>query len=197
MWASGRYGFHHDLMIGEEVRRTSRILDISEKSGKAGDMVFVTVRHLIHSARGLAIEEVQDIVYLRTPESYVPPEPKQAPADLQWKEAYPVDPVLLFRFSALTFNGHRIHYDWRYTTEVEKYPGRIVHGPLQALLLLESAKRHHPTKKPARYSFRSVRPIFEFDIVHLCGQEKPDGSCDLFTADAEGHIATQASISWR
>jgi 3-methylfumaryl-CoA hydratase len=160
-------------------------------------MVFVTVRHLIHSERGPAIEEDQDIVYLRPPKSHVRPEPKQAPTDLHWHETYPIDPVLLFRFSALTFNGHRIHYDWRYATEVEQYPGRVVHGPLQALLLLESTKQHHPSKKPAGYTFRSVQPLFESDTIYLSGHTNPDGSCDVYTTNAEGHVATQADITWK
>ncbi|MEW6665301.1 MAG: MaoC family dehydratase N-terminal domain-containing protein [Thermodesulfobacteriota bacterium] len=197
MWASGRFRFHHDLRIGEEVRRTSEILDISEKTGKSGEMVFVTIRHLIHSAEGVALEEEQDIVYIRTPESYVRPEPRQVPMELHWKEAYPIDPVLLFRFSALTFNSHRIHYDWRYATEVERYPGRLVHGPLQGLLLMESAKHRHPSKKPASYRFRSIYPIFEFDTLYVCGHDNPDGSCELYTADGEGHMATLGGITWK
>lgn len=197
MWASSRFKFHQNLIIGEEIRKTSEILKISEKEGKAGRMVFVTVKHLIQSARGVAVEEEQDIVYLPMPKSFVQPEPNPIPVDLQWKEQYPIDPVLLFRFSALTFNGHKIHYDWRYTTEVEKYPGLVVHGPLQALLLFESATKNNPGKKPASYSFRAVRPIFEFDKLTVCGRSNPDGSHDLFTANTDGNIGMQATIAWR
>jgi 3-methylfumaryl-CoA hydratase len=197
MWASSRFKFHQNLIIGEEIRKTSEILKISEKEGKAGRMVFVTVKHLIQSARGVAVEEEQDIVYLPMPKSFVQPEPNPIPIDLQWKEQYPIDPVLLFRFSALTFNGHKIHYDWRYTTEVEKYPGLVVHGPLQALLLFESAKKNNPGKKPVSYSFRAVRPIFEFDKLTVCGRSNPDGSHDLFTANTDGNIGMQATIAWR
>jgi 3-methylfumaryl-CoA hydratase len=143
------------------------------------------------------VEEEQDIVYLPMPKSFVQPPANPVPADLQWKEEYPIDPVLLFRFSALTFNGHKIHYDWRYTTEVEKYPGLVVHGPLQALLLFEFAKKNNPGKKPLNYSFRAVRPIFEFDKVSICGQLKPDGSNDLYTANTDGNIGMQANITWR
>jgi 3-methylfumaryl-CoA hydratase len=197
MWASSRFKFHQNLIIGEEIRKTSEILKISEKEGKAGRMVFVTVKHLIQSARGVAVEEEQDIVYLPMPKSFVQPEPNPIPVDLQWKEQYPIDPVLLFRFSALTFNGHKIHYDWRYTTEVEKYPGLVVHGPLQALLLFESAKKNNPVKKPVSYSFRAVRPIFEFDKLTVCGRSNPDGSHDLFTANTDGNIGMQATVAWR
>lgn len=197
MWASSKIKFHQDLVIGEEIHKTSEILKISEKEGKAGKLVFVTVKHLIQSARGVAAEEEQDIVYLRMPKSFVEAKPNPVPEDLDWKEEYPIDPVLLFRFSALTFNGHKIHYDWRYATEVEKYPGLIVHGPLQALLLLESAKHHNPGRKPASFHFRGVRPIFEFDKVHICGKSNSDGGNDIYTANADSNIGMQATISWR
>jgi 3-methylfumaryl-CoA hydratase len=97
----------------------------------------------------------------------------------------------------LTFNGHKIHYDWRYATEVEKYPGLVVHGPLQALLLFESAKQKNPQKKPASFKFRAMRPLFDFDTVYLAGQNTPDGATDVYTADTEGNIAMQATVTWK
>lgn len=197
MWASGSLTFYHDLVIGEEIRKTSEIVKISEKEGKAGKLVFVTVKHLIQSAGRIAVQEEQNIVYLHMPKSFVEPKPNPIPDDLDWNEVYPVDPVLLFRFSALTFNGHRIHYDWKYATEVEKYPGLVVQGPLQALLLLESAKNHNPGSKPANFDFRAIRPIFAFDELHICGKSNPDGSQDIYTANADGNIGMQATITWR
>jgi 3-methylfumaryl-CoA hydratase len=197
MWASGSLTFYHDLVIGEEIRKTSEIVKISEKEGKAGKLVFVTVKHLIQSAARIAVQEEQNIVYLHMPKSFVEPKPNPIPDDLDWNEVYPVDPVLLFRFSALTFNGHRIHYDWKYATEVEKYPGLVVQGPLQALLLLESAKNHNPGRKPANFDFRAIRPIFAFDELHICGKSNPDGSQDIYTANADGNIGMQATITWR
>ncbi len=197
MWASGRLQFHQDLTVGEEIRKISEILKISEKEGKTGRMVFVTVRHSIESARGIAVEEEQDIVYLPMPKSFAPPPPNPLPIDLQWKEAYPIDPVLLFRYSALTFNGHKIHYDWRYATAVEKYPGLVVHGPLQAMLLFESAKNNNPGRKPVSYSFRAMRPLFEFDKVSICGKARAEGGHDLYTANADDNIGMQATMIWR
>ena len=197
MWASSRLTFHQDLVIGEEIRKTSEILKISEKQGKTGGMVFVTVRHLVYSEQGLAITEEQDIVYLPMPQSFTPPPPHLAPENLQWREDYPVSPVLLFRFSALTFNAHRIHYDRNYATEVEKYPGLVVHGPLQALLLMESAKKHYSEGKPASYTFRAVRPLFDFDRIMIGGQSKLDGGHELYTVNGDHHIAMQACIHWR
>ncbi len=197
MWASGQLTFHRNLRIGEAVTKTSEILKVAEKEGKAGSMVFVTVRHTISSARGIAIEEQQDIVYLPMPKQFVPAAPNPVPEDLEWQEAYPVDPVLLFRFSALTFNSHKIHYDMKYVTEVEKYPGLVVHGPLQAVLLLESAKRNNPNRQPASYRFRALRPLFDFDRVSVCGRSNSDGSHELYTANTDSHIGMQATLSWR
>jgi 3-methylfumaryl-CoA hydratase len=198
MWASGQLIFHQDLRIGDEVAKTSEILKVSEKDGKAGKMVFVTVKHSIRSEkRGLAVEEEQNIVYLPMPKIYTPAPPNPAPEDLGWKEEYFIDPVLLFRFSALTFNAHRIHYDIHYATEVEKYPGLVVHGPLQALLLLESVCKRNPDKKPALYDFRAVRPLFGFDKFHIGGQFRADGGHDLYAINTDGNITMQAAVSWR
>jgi 3-methylfumaryl-CoA hydratase len=197
MWASGQLTFHQDLRIGDEVAKTSEILKVSEKDGKAGKMVFVTVKHSIRSERGVAVEEEQNIVYLPMPKIYTSAPPNPAPEELGWKEEYFIDPVLLFRFSALTFNAHRIHYDIHYATEVEKYPGLVVHGPLQALLLLESACKRNPGKKPARYEYRGVRPLFVFDQASIGGQLRTDGGHDLYMINTDGNITMQAAVSWR
>lgn len=197
MWASSTLKFHQDPLIGENIKKTSEILKISEKEGKTGPMVFVTVRHCIETARGVAVEEDQNIVYLPMPKTFVAPKPTPLPAGLDWRDPYPIDSVLLFRFSALTFNGHKIHYDRRYASEVEKYPGLVVHGPLQALLLLESAKRHNPDKKPATFDFRAIRPLFDFDQLSVCGQANAEGGHRLYTANADNAIGMQANITWR
>jgi 3-methylfumaryl-CoA hydratase len=125
MWAGSRLTFKHNLIIGEEIKKDSEIIKITEKNGNAGSMVFITVKHRIKSVRGIAIEEEQDIVYLNKARSFTPPAPIPLPEDLQWHENYDVGSILLFRFSALTFNSHKIHYDWKYVTEEEKYPSII------------------------------------------------------------------------
>ena len=114
----------------------------------------------------------------------------------EWRETVAIDPVLLFRFSALTFNGHRIHYDRRYATEVEKYPGLVVHGPLQAVLLFDAACRHAPDRIPSRFDFRGVRPLFDFDVATLNGRRRDDGGTDVFTATGDGAICMQATLHW-
>ena len=107
-----------------------------------------------------------------------------------------MDPVLLFRFSALTFNGHRIHYDRPYAMETEKYPGLVVHGPLQAILLMEAARRWQPGRRPASYTFRGLRPLFDFDAVSVCGRKNETGGLDLFTANGDGAASMQANLGW-
>jgi 3-methylfumaryl-CoA hydratase len=197
MWAGGRLVFHGDLRVGEAISQRSEILKVAEKEGKAGRMVFVTVRHEVSSERGLAIEEEQDIVYVAMPEKWVSPPPVPAPAEVGWSEEVAVNTVLLFRFSALTFNGHRIHYDLPYATGVEKYPGLVVHGPLQAMLLMDAAKRRHPGRRPASFTFRGVRPLFHFESARLVGRADPAGGHDLFTVNGDGAVTMQATVHWR
>ena len=195
MWAGSRCTFHAPVRIGDTLERTSTILNVVEKSGKAGPMVFVTVRHENRANGALAMVEEQDIVYLNIPERFAPPPPVTVP-HADWSENVDTNPVLLFRFSALTFNGHRIHYDRSYTMDVEHYPGLVVHGPLQAALLFDAGTRHNPGKSPASFHFRGQRPLFDFDAITLNGKVEDDGSLNLFTATAEGGISMQAGMTW-
>lgn len=195
MWAGSRCVFHAPLRVGDTATKTSTILKVAEKTGRAGTMVFITVGHAIEVGGTLAYEEEQDIVYMAIPDVFTPPPPTPLPA-CDWQDALAVDPVLLFRFSALTFNGHRIHYDRAYATEIEHYPGLVVHGPLQAVALLDAACRHHADRVPARFSFRGIRPLFDFDAVTLNGRATSDTTIDLFTANADGAIGMEASVTW-
>ena len=145
MWAGSRIGLHAPLRLGQALSRTSRIGDVRLKQGKTGPLVFVSVHHEIHADGVLAVDEQQDIVYREAPPpGEAPPAGLPAPADAQWMRRIEPDAVLLFRYSALTFNGHRIHYDRRYATGVEGYPGLVVHGPLIATLLLDLLRRELP-----------------------------------------------------
>jgi 3-methylfumaryl-CoA hydratase len=197
MWAGSRLVFHRDIALNAPLTKTSTIAKVAEKEGKAGRMAFVTVHHRLDTREGLAMEEEQDIVYLPMPDRFAPPDPVPLPADLAWSQTQAVDPVLLFRFSALTFNGHRIHYDRAYATGVEKYPGLVVHGPLQALLLFEAARARNPARKPARFAFRGVRPLFDFDTMTLNGRPRDDGGLDLFTGQGEGLACMTGAIHWQ
>ncbi|MFH1573445.1 MAG: MaoC family dehydratase N-terminal domain-containing protein [Acidobacteriota bacterium] len=170
MWAGGRLVFLAPLRVGEEVRRVCEIERIEEKRGKAGPLVFVTVRHRLSGGAGPAIEEKQDIVYREAPQPGAPAmiEGKPAPRG-PWRREIVPDDVLLFRYSALTFNGHRIHYDRRYVTEEEGYPGLMVHGPLLATLLLDLVRRHLPGRELERFSFRALRPTFDISPLAVDG----------------------------
>ncbi len=196
MWAGGRLAFHAPLRIGARLRRRSEITAVAEKTGAAGRMVFVTVRHEIHEEARLAIREEQDIVYVAMPERFAPPPPIPVPDDPVWEQRVPIDTPRLFRFSAVTFNAHRIHYDLDYATHVEKYPGLVVHGPLQAILLMEAARSQRGGAMPKSYRFRGVRPLFHFDTLRLCGMPVLQGAQALCTATAEDVVTMQAEVQW-
>jgi 3-methylfumaryl-CoA hydratase len=197
MWAGSRFEFHHSLRMGDQMTRETRVVDIKEKSGRSGPLVFVVVRHEISNADGLAVAEEHDIVY----RDHGPAAPLQAaPADAAWERTIVTDDVLLFRYSALTFNAHRIHYDRRYATEVEGYPGLVVHGPLIATLLMDLLRRRHmetnPTANIAQFSFRAVSPLFDTAPFVVCG--KPEGQkIQLWAKDAAGNLALSAEALLR
>jgi 3-methylfumaryl-CoA hydratase len=194
MWAGGALTFHASLHVGEALTRRSRITAVSEKTGAAGDMVFVTVAHEIHGAHGLAVSELQDIVYLAIPESYRAPKPVEPPAAPDISEGMSVTEALLFRYSAITFNAHRIHYDLNYTQQVEHYPGLVVHGPMQANLLMDLAVRHRG-RAPSSFSFRGVHPMFCPDDMRLLGVKENTARWSLCTA-TDSHQGMQATATW-
>jgi 3-methylfumaryl-CoA hydratase len=197
MWAGSQFEFAQPLRVGDRIRRVSTIADVTEKSGRTGPLVFVKVRHEItaneQSAR--SVIEFHDIVYREAPKrDDVAPPPKAAPASSAWQRRWVPDDVLLFRYSALTFNGHRIHYDRKYVTEVEGYPGLIVHGPLIATLLLDLLRWQRPDAVVRRYEFRAVRPLFDIHPFEVCGEPSTDGTnVRLFAKDHEGWLAMDAS----
>ncbi|HUF79773.1 MAG TPA: MaoC family dehydratase N-terminal domain-containing protein [Burkholderiales bacterium] len=194
MWAGSRCQFSGPVRIGDELTKVSTIAKVTAKTGRSGDMVFVTVRHAWSRGGAELMAEEQDIVYAGIPEAYVPVEP--LPAEPQhWQEAAAIDPVLLFRFSALTQNAHRIHYDRAYAGEVEKYPDLVVHGPLQAILMMEAARRREPGQRPAAFAFRGVRPLFVSDAATVCGRTVL-GKLELGVVKADGGATMQAGLSW-
>ena len=211
MWAGGKLQFPGVLRIGEEVRRVSTIQSIQHKEGRSGPLVFVTVRHQISNQDGPALDEEQNLVYLterRTGTGLAqPPTPPTDEPD--WTESFVADEVALFRFSALTLNSHRIHYDQGYATGVEGYPGLVVHGPLLALLVLDAGMRHSALdgsvrRSPKEFRYRALGPLFcneEFHLSGVCvdnGNEGPEpGSCNvmkLWAAHPERGVATEAEL---
>lgn len=193
MFAGGRFEYHQPLRIGDRISRASRITDVSGKEGRSGTLVFVTVRHEIANATGVALAEEHDIVYRENPRADAPvPKPQAARTDETFSREIAPDPVLLFRYSALTFNSHRIHYDRSYVTEVEGYPGLIVHGPLIATFLTDLLRRNLPQAAVRRFEFRAVRPLFDIHRFTVCGRQ--DGNrVALWTRDHEGWLTMEGT----
>ncbi|CUB02155.1 FAS1-like dehydratase domain-containing protein [Comamonas thiooxydans] len=197
MWAGGRLQFLRPVAVGETVRRVSLIKSVNTKSGRSGQLVFVTVQHKISDGQGVAIHEEQDIVYRDAPAPGAPvPQPAAAPADEQFTRTITPDPVLLMRYSALTFNGHRIHYDRPYAMQEEGYPGLVVHGPLIATLLMEELRRAHPGKAIRSFEFKAVSPLFDTAPFTVNGKLEDCHSgtlARLWARGPQGQLAMQAS----
>ena len=194
MWAGGEITFHDDLRVGDKVRRRSRISDVVLKEGRTGPLCFVTIAHRIEANGALVLEERQDIVYRGLD---MPSSTTKAPSPAEqglYRRPMQASPPLLFRYSALTFNGHRIHYDRRYVTEVEGYTGLVVHGPLQAALLYYYAAEIFGTP-PERFAFRGLSPLFDDDAFSL-NASIADGALHLWTAKQRGPICMSA-IAYR
>ncbi|MEO8739012.1 MAG: MaoC family dehydratase N-terminal domain-containing protein [Casimicrobiaceae bacterium] len=197
MWAGSQLEFHQPLCVGDNLSRRSTIQDVTEKSGRTGPLVFVKVRHEIRrqNEANIALTEFHDIVYREAarPDDVAPP-PKAAASTCAWERKWVPDDVLLFRYSALTFNGHRIHYDRRYVTEVEGYPGLVVHGPMIATLLLDLLREKLPSAVVARYEFRVIRPTFDISHFFVCGEPQSDGrTFHLWARDHEGWLTMDAT----
>jgi len=193
MWAGGRLEFHGGFRIGETLSRRSEILAVDEKQGATGPMVFVRVGHVIEGARGGRIEEEQDIVYLDIPDIFRPPKKIAVPDAPDFDETVPVNEARLFRYSAATYNAHRIHYDLPYAREVERYPALVVHGPMQATLLMEAGLRHSGGRL-ARFRFRGVHPMFHDEDMRLLGVRAGTGAVELSTGTPSGHQCLQARL---
>lgn len=192
MWAGGRLEFETPLQVGDRATRLSRIIDVKTKQGRSGPLVFVVVRHEIRTSRGLALAEEHDIVYRDHALAGDTLAAPAAPIDAAWQRTIHPNDVLLFRYSALTFNSHRIHYDRRYCIETEHYPGLVVHGPLIATLLLELAREHAPDFQVKRFQFRAISPLFDTEPFIVCG--KPEGhSLNLWAQTPSGRLAMSAA----
>jgi itaconyl-CoA hydratase/mesaconyl-C4 CoA hydratase len=191
MWAGGRIEFLHALRAGEAASRVSTITHVEEKTGRTGSLLFVTVRHDYSQDGRLAIREEQDIVYRE------PSPPKQgngeALAQGEWQESINPTPTLLFRYSAVTFNGHRIHYDYPYVTGTEGYSGLVVHGPLIATLSLRAFCRAHPDASVRRFAYRGVRPLIAPQPFAVGGRVTEPGVAALWAGNADG-LAQTAEI---
>lgn len=193
MWASGSLAFADDIEVGDTVRRTSTVADVSVKEGRNGTLCFVTVEHEVSAAGRKVLAETQNIVYRGSDTNARAEPPAAAPQGRHRHELSP-SPPLLFRYSALTFNTHRIHYDHPYATRVEGYPGLVVHGPLQATLLMRLATQVRGVP-PARFAFRGLSPAFDNAPLVLNAQEQGD-KLQLWTMQPGGPIAMSAEAQW-
>jgi 3-methylfumaryl-CoA hydratase len=196
MWAGSRLEWLRPLRIGDTVTRVSRIVSITNKRGASGELVFVVVRHELSTGAGFALAEEHDIVYRDLAPSQVGAAPR-ATEEARWMRRIVPDDVLLFRYSALTFNSHRIHYDRRYATEAEGYPGLVVHGPLLATLLADLLRRHGVGENLSRFEFRARRPLFDIAPFDVCGLPDARGSAvSLWAQDIDGGLAMQATAAF-
>jgi 3-methylfumaryl-CoA hydratase len=196
MWAGGELEFVDALRVGDEVTRTSRIADVTLKTGSTGTLCFVAVDHLIATSRGTAIRERQDIVYRNvSPDAPASVKPAAPPPAAQHRETHIADTVLLFRYSALTFNGHRIHYDRDYVTRVEGYPGLIFHGPMQAALMVEFAAKLRGGGVPKTSSYRGMQPLFEGSEFSV-NANITDAGMELWTANSDRQPTMKATAAW-
>jgi 3-methylfumaryl-CoA hydratase len=199
MWAGSRIQWLAPLAVGDEIKRVSKIESVTHKVGRTGDLIFVLVRHEIFNQHGLALIEEHDIVYRDAPASDEKPvAPTPAPTNAKWTQTITPDDVLLFRYSALTFNGHRIHYDRKYVTEVEGYPGLIVHGPLIATLLVDLVRQSIPGCTLKSFEFRAIRPTFDINFFKVSAkpdlEKDPSGkTISIWAEDHEGWLTMHAT----
>jgi 3-methylfumaryl-CoA hydratase len=197
MWAGSQLEFFAPLPLGAPARKTSRVVDVTLKQGKAGALVFVKVAHEVHAGDTLVLRDAHDIVYREAAKPGEAAPPQAPPADAAWSVEHRPDATLLFRYSALTFNSHRIHYDHPYVTQVEGYDDLVVHGPLIATLLLEAAKQHHPGQRVRGYRFKAVRPLTCGRLLRVCGHAADaDGKLALWAEDGQGALLMQASAEF-
>lgn len=195
MWAGSRLEIVAPLALGSTVRKVSRVVAVEEKAGRSGRLCFVTVEHETFSATDLAIREQQDIVYREPSRESQVTRAEPAPLRAEWERAWILDTPRLFRYSALTFNSHRIHYDRNYAMNEEGYPGLVVQGPLLAMLMLEVVREHRPAHRIATFEFRALAPVFDDGKpVRVCGATS-GGQVSLWVADENGGVHMRGTVT--
>ncbi len=200
MFAGEHLRFHRPLRIGDALRRETELADITLKTGGTGTLVFATVVNRIFGPGGLAVEEERRTVFreeVKPGERNQAPRREEAPTHVAWRKTVVPDPILLFRFSALTFNSHRIHYDRPWAMAVEGYQGLVVHGPLTSTLLIDFARDHHPGRTFVRYTTQARAPLFETAAFELRGRPTADGrGCELWAVTPEATVAMSAQAEF-
>jgi len=198
MFAGERVRFHGAVRVGDTLRRETRLADISVKHGGTGSLVFATVTSRVYGRDGLVLEDERRTVFreeVKAGERNQAPRREAPPNDAPWRRSVSPDPVLLFRFSALTFNSHRIHYDRAWAMEVEGYPGLVVHGPLTTTLLIDFARDQNPGRRIAAYATQARAPLFDTAPFELRGRPAANGrGCELWAVTPEETIAMSAEV---
>ena len=197
MWAGTRATYHKPIHVGENISNVTTIESVTPKVGKTGQLVFLKLKNEISGEDGLATTELQDVVYREEAQPGVAaPEPPPPPGEAVWKRTIHPSSVLLFRYSALTMNSHRIHYDRTYVTEVEKYPGLLVHGPLTFTLLLDLFRRENTDKTLKSFSVRAVSPIYDTHDFVVEGSPDGENAANLWALNHEGRLAMSAEAKF-
>lgn len=196
MWAGGRLTFGAPLRFGATARKTSTIAAIDHKTGRSGPMVFVTVRHIVESEGRVCLTEEHDVVYLEPRQrDAAPPTPPAPPQGAEMNRTISPSAVWLFRYSALTFNGHRIHYDVDFCRDVEGYPDLVVHGPLQATLLAGLAEQVADGNPLASFDFRAVSPVFADKAFSIAAKADAETGT-AWVMNPDGALAMRATFAW-
>lgn len=196
MWAGSRLAFLAPMKIGQDLRKRSTIKSVAHKSGRSGDLVFVTVLHEVFDGAAPCLHEEHDIVYRAAPaKGAVAPALPLAPEHSDFSRIITPNPVLLFRYSALTFNGHRIHYDHPFCIETEGYGGLVVHGPLLATLMLDLLRREMPEARLAAFEFRAISPVFDTDEFSVHGAPNEEGNIHLWICRHDGALAMDGTAT--
>ena len=200
MYAGTGLTFLEPICVGDELRRETELTDIALRKGSTGELIFVTQTRRIFTPRGLAVVEENYTVFreaVKPGTSSSPPKRESPPDNLPWQRTITTDPVSLFRYSALTFNPHRIHYDRKYAMEVENYPGLVVHGPYSQQCMLDLLRDQNPDKKVRSFKQRARAPLFDTAAFSVAGQPKDDGAgATVWAITPEGTIAMQADVEF-
>ena len=202
MWAGSELEFHAPITAGQTLTRTTTIESITEKTGGSGRLCFVILRHEVTADGVLATTDRHTIVYREATTSgnvgsaaKPPREDTQAPEGWDWVRSVRPNEVMLFRYSALTFNSHRIHYDYPYVTEVEGYPGLVTHGPLTATLLLDAFMKNHQEATVVGFKFTAKSPLFAGEQIHLVGRRIDETTHELEAIAPDGKTAIAATVT--
>jgi 3-methylfumaryl-CoA hydratase len=199
MFAGTDTTFHEPIRVGDKLRRETELIDISLREGGSGALIFTTIRQRIYTPRGLAVTGDRHGVFREeVPQGATSSIPKRdaPPADTVWKRTITADPVSLFRYSAMTFNPHRIHYDRTYAMQVEGYPGLVVHGPYSHQCLIDLVRDSNPGRSIATFKMRARAPLFDIAPFTVVGKPTGKDSCDAWAVTPEGTIAMQASATF-